>query len=1058
MVIYYGTKFALNTVGHGVSGVFMSHLHQNLFRLISLVCLLLTLSMCHGNVGEVSTDTSVQTPTEDSTSTTSDDVGGNDEDIQSGSEDNEEVNENNVQSESDDKTLGSEGETTQGEEVDGEQSEETVQEITGYIGPGGGGLHTVTKVYPYNNDVIFVGTDVAGIFRSIDGGVSFDNLSHDLDNYYISDIEFAKYSDQEWIYLSLTSGVYRSSDLGEHWQAMNSGFLEVNLERTEEIDPDNQFNALKYPIRSLAIDPVNNKIIYAGVGLGTLEKPKSYAADYKVYKTMDGGENWIPVLNIDSFALAEGATVYDIYISQTGCRTLFCTNIYVSTDKGFYFSNNAGSTWYLLGRPIIYYTKDSGTTWETCSTSDCAFYGKTTCDDSSKNCLPLVTNTSTNLTNTRTVHALKHEGTEYLYTLVLDDGYIGSHISDCDTYHKEETPEYSVGGLYRSKDKGLTWEHLYKGNETSLPFTLRCTEDEGLSYSSGTTVYTTYFVDEDDPDHYLVVAMGPKKGVFEMKDGDWRNLVAGSYDNWNIESVCAGGVCFEGESGTGLWTNNPPYIVEPATPIIFKENDPLYLTGARGVAKITLGDDFAKFDQIAQNYFANDQGIASTDVEGLWQGTGLDDSCVYAGVVESDKNDANKLILGMGDYGPLTSFDGGQKWFMPPNRDTWKIDNAQEALEMVVDTEAEVVYSVLLANDDETSNVIASNDNGVNWSVVGGYCDEERMSCPSNNNLSEDVRIHQIAIDYSSSASSRRLLLGANNNHSLYIYDPTKTTDAWTQLSGTGCPSDDVVIKDIYSSKDLGPLALISVQTGNSWGKAPSTYDYTSDGGSYASSYEEEGVYVVNLTNYPTITCTRLLGNTADEVPVYQPSHISVAKQGETTYVVTTGIFWGWPTIHRTPFNTNEDNYGADWKMIHDFYYDEESDGSRKSRSSSRISSVADSWWNYLTNLGGDELTTYYQSDVIINLEYSGLVTLPNDSNVILAGMEGDFERHLASPHHILISEDAGASFRLATEFDFLPTKRIHRFTFSHDGEFIYIAPACSSIYKYKLDDIFGGE
>ena len=902
-----------------------------------------------------------------------------------------------------------------------------------YIGPGGGGVHTDVAVHPSDSDIIFVGTDVAGIFRSLDRGVSFKNISHDLENYRISDIEVVEEDGEITVYTSTAAGVYKSEDLGDSWESMNEGFSEASVDSS--LEDENNYDGIIYPIHVFSVDPYQKNKMYAGVGIDNVPNPKPFVSDYKVYK-WDGSE-WQGILDIDSMAGARGATVYSIHISPEDCTSEGCPNLYVGTDKGFYYSPDFGDTFYSFARPTKYVTHDEGSTWIECTASTCPDF-TTSCSDASSNCLPLTTNTGETLPNVRAVQVVESEGVPYLYTSIFDTGHMDDTCSD---YISDADRDYAKGGLYRSIDGGQTWENLYQGDSTTLPITLRCSEDSNLSWSSDSTVYLDFIIDEEDPNHYIIFADGPKKGVFEFIDGDWRNLAASEFSGWGISSVCNEKSCFEGERGQGLWSSSMPYVLAGVGKNTFNQNDPIYFGGGRILNNMYLSGDGYYFDNLSQDFAAASTGDNLLEYD-TWQGTGVDDSCAYGGLAQID----DKLFLAMGDYGEITSYDGGESWFSPPDRANWSLTTGMDGRHIIKDPETEHVYLALVDNDYGTGAVYKTEDLGMEWIGMGGSCDVDRgMACLIGNNLDPDIRLHELAIDYSSSSENRRILAGSNGD-GLFIFDPSNTSEAWSNITGTGCPDTNTSVYDIYTDSNYPQYAIVAVQDENYTGQADTDEDeghhiYTTD----------EGIYIVNLAD---LSCERLYKEGADQVPVYHPHNVSLSKQGDELYVVASGEWWGWPVIHRTKIDFEDVAGSVDWSMVTDFYYKEDGDGERVSRTTEIIQSASDYWWDtYLAETDHEAYQEHYQLENFKLLSFHELVTNPSNPNIVIAGMMGEHQYHRAAPKYVYISVDAGKTFEIMeTMIDVLPTARISRINFNDDGETAYISLGCSSVFKIGLE------
>lgn len=115
---------------------------------------------------------------------------------------------------------------------------------------------------------------VEGTTEGFYGGRSFDVLETDPTN-------------PNWVYLAGQSGIIVSKDAGENWEA---------------IKPLN--DAQKFPIRTLAINPVNsNEIIYG--------------SSQATYRSVDGGQNWTTfqfnvkkTVNVMAYNPVEASVVY----------------------------------------------------------------------------------------------------------------------------------------------------------------------------------------------------------------------------------------------------------------------------------------------------------------------------------------------------------------------------------------------------------------------------------------------------------------------------------------------------------------------------------------------------------------------------------------------------------------------------------------------------------------------------------------------------------------------------------------------------------------------------
>lgn len=113
---------------------------------------------------------------------------------------------------------------------------------------------------------IFMLQSGGNIFRSKDRGKSFEDITKKINSSlwggpdsYVLEVDP---SNAGWVYIAGKSGIFQSKDSGEKWESL----LTLN-------DPNS------YPIRSLAINPMNSREII-------------YGAAQAVYRSVDGGKNW----------------------------------------------------------------------------------------------------------------------------------------------------------------------------------------------------------------------------------------------------------------------------------------------------------------------------------------------------------------------------------------------------------------------------------------------------------------------------------------------------------------------------------------------------------------------------------------------------------------------------------------------------------------------------------------------------------------------------------------------------------------------------------------------
>jgi photosystem II stability/assembly factor-like uncharacterized protein len=206
------------------------------------------------------------------------------------------------------------------------------------IGPAGmSGRVACIDVVVSNPKIIYVGAATGGIWKSIDGGVTWKPLFDDQSASSIGDITIDP-TNPEIVWagtgeanprnsVGVGRGVFKTLDGGENWQFLG-------LEKTEKIS-------------RLLLDPNNPDVAYAAA-LGTTwgENPER-----GVFKTTDGGKTWEKILFVD-----EKTGAADLTMDPSNPNRLLAAMWEHRRWPWFFNSGGPGSGLYL--------TSDGGKTWK----------------------------------------------------------------------------------------------------------------------------------------------------------------------------------------------------------------------------------------------------------------------------------------------------------------------------------------------------------------------------------------------------------------------------------------------------------------------------------------------------------------------------------------------------------------------------------------------------------------------------------------------------------------------------------------------------------------------
>ena len=185
-------------------------------------------------------------------------------------------------------------------------------------GPGGGGWVQSILASRHDAQRMFVGCDVAGVFRSDDGGRSYEAHNSGFEHIWVSTIAEHP-TNPSVVFIGSQGGIYKSTDGGLTWNEKRAGLPKVK-----------QYGH-SIEICKFAFDPANPDVMFAAEG----NPRQGKGGTGVVWKSVDGGESWKPV---GSFP--EKTYCWDISVNPSdGSR------IIISTSRGLFRSEDGGTSW-----------------------------------------------------------------------------------------------------------------------------------------------------------------------------------------------------------------------------------------------------------------------------------------------------------------------------------------------------------------------------------------------------------------------------------------------------------------------------------------------------------------------------------------------------------------------------------------------------------------------------------------------------------------------------------------------------------------------------------------
>lgn len=226
---------------------------------------------------------------------------------------------------------------------------------------------TAVAIDPKDPNILYAGTDDAGLYKSIDGGMSWFPIQDGIDIAKIGSILIDPQNSQVIYVATSQFGVYKTQDGGKHWERRTAGiqrtgdpypgFLLMDgsnsnhlLYVTENVIHESENGAKSwklikdlstcphqiYTLSSLAMDPLDSRILYAS----HLDVPYCEGG---LYKSSDGGKTW-------TLTALRKAGIDGVFIERA------------SSDKYFVYAH-VGLGWG-LPENALYVSSDEGASWE----------------------------------------------------------------------------------------------------------------------------------------------------------------------------------------------------------------------------------------------------------------------------------------------------------------------------------------------------------------------------------------------------------------------------------------------------------------------------------------------------------------------------------------------------------------------------------------------------------------------------------------------------------------------------------------------------------------------
>ncbi|UXX81002.1 T9SS type A sorting domain-containing protein [Reichenbachiella carrageenanivorans] len=573
------------------------------------------------------------------------------------------------------------------------------------------------------NETIWVGVDVSGLYKSDDRGASWQRMNNQIVSEHISEI-FVHPDDANLIILGTRGALLRSTDRGETWTDIRAGF-----------PAHKSSGAPSLAIVSIVVDPHNADILYAAQGdrreaaKGSMANSESLYGRGAIYKSTDRGLTWVNLRSSYGNNIPGSANIFALAASNQVEGVLFAASsrgLFKSTDGGKKFS-------YVYGLPHDRVTSvaiapgNNNKVYVTLDYEDANGYGVYKSTDFG----------STWAAANNGIPQAYEGGNLQPYHLIID-------WSDNDVVYMASA---EAGCIFKTINGGASWTNAYRGR----------VEDQGWS-SYGTKYLKVYGF-----------AMSPVDNKFLIAGEHWSHKTSDGADSWYnvystnsspyqnngadftvsdyvVPSPITQNLVLMGQYDNGLYrSTNAGTTWENKSSEMRKNGVSTYLTAVTDIAYAVNGDIYVAIDM--SYYVANGGGFVikkSTNGGVSWstvlnakKGSGSEfyNWGIYHGL-ETHPTDGDIVYVTSYDPGghmTIKSEDAGATW----NKIGQQPDNRLIRQLEIDESDPDIMYAVAGTANEKEGRLYKSIDAGINWTTVmssGDYRDYRDLAIDPKDN------------------------------------------------------------------------------------------------------------------------------------------------------------------------------------------------------------------------------------------------------------------------------------------------------------------------------------
>lgn len=683
------------------------------------------------------------------------------------------------------------------------------------------------EFHPTTPDVIFAGMASGGIFKSSDGGSTWDPIYDDQTVLTIGDLAIDP-SDPDVIYAGtgeatassfswFGDGVYKSTDGGATWA--QSGLANSQYIGRVVVDPNHGdrvwaaatgvlygqggergiyrsldggaswsqvlFVSDSTAAIDVAIDPTKPDTLYAAMWerVRGLNYRRSGGVTSGIYRSYDGGDSWTQLTS----GLPSGSGVGRIGLSVAASSPNI---IYAciedganNTFDGVYKSTNHGDSW----------AKAGGSDLDDLTSTFGWYFGQVRVDPNDATRVFVMG-----------VPLYRSENGGSSWSEVAMSDHVDHHAMAFDPFDPDRILEGNDGGLYVSANNGDSWTKLYD-QPTNQFYAIEVDYQNPQRLYGGTQDNGTLRTMTGAADDYDRILGGD--GFRCLVDPTDSDVIFAEYQNGYLyrstDNAQSWDAIYTGISGGDRKNWSTPYVMEPGDP------QTMYY-GTQRVWKTTnAGDSWS---------------IISGDLTNGDQGAGFGTITTLA-VAPAD---TDVILAGTDDSNVWITTNGGGNWTNVsgslPYR--WVTRVAFDP------TDADICYVTFsgLRWDDEMSHIYRSTSGGASWSDISGNLPDSPINCMLVNPLDPGMLFvgSDVGLYYSTDTGATWQVLGNGiplvSTYDLIVHPPTNTLFAgtyarsiWSLDLGTatgvaadGAPTSPAALALGAAPNPFNPLTTIS--------------------------------------------------------------------------------------------------------------------------------------------------------------------------------------------------------------------------------------------------------